>query len=171
MQEFVHEKLDVYKAALAFLQIVDDILEEVPRGRGHLGDQLDRAATSIVLNVAEGAGEFAPAEKARFYRVARRSVNECAAVLDVYRARQVVDEMKIPPVARSSCESWRCSHAWCSNASAMHQPDSGSDSDSDSDSSVQLMLTVRTTPDPRGAPSPSNRRRPRWRGSCVGARA
>jgi four helix bundle protein len=95
MQEFVHEKLDVYRAALAFLQVVDDILEEVPRGRGHLGDQLDRAATSIVLNVAEGAGEFAPAEKARFYRMARRSANECAAVLDVYRARQAVGDTKI----------------------------------------------------------------------------
>ena len=63
MQDFVHEKLDVYKAALAFLETADRILEEVPRGRGHLGDQLDRAATSIVLNVAEGAGEFSPAEK------------------------------------------------------------------------------------------------------------
>ena len=58
MQDFFHEKLDVYKAALAFLLTADEILEEVPRGRGRLGDQLDRAATSIVLNVAEGAGDF-----------------------------------------------------------------------------------------------------------------
>jgi len=92
MQEFVHEKLDVYRAALAFLATADEILEEVPRGRGHLGDQLDRAATSILLNVAEGAGEFAPAEKARFYRMARRSANECAAILDVYRARHSVGD-------------------------------------------------------------------------------
>ena len=95
MQDFVHEKLDVYKAALAFLATADEILEEVPRGRGHLGDQLDRAATSIVLNVAEGAGEFSPAEKARFYRMARRSANECAAILDVYRARQSVGDTAI----------------------------------------------------------------------------
>ncbi len=32
MQDFVHEKLDVYKAALAFLETSDRILEEVPRG-------------------------------------------------------------------------------------------------------------------------------------------
>ena len=74
MQDFVHEKLDVYKAALAFLETADRILEEVPRGRGHLGDQLDRAATSIVLNVAEGAGEFSAPEKARFYRVSDASI-------------------------------------------------------------------------------------------------
>lgn len=67
MQEFVHEQLDVYKAALAFVDASDAILAEVPRGRAHLADQLDRAATSIVLNLAEGAGEFAAAEKGRFY--------------------------------------------------------------------------------------------------------
>ena len=38
---------------------------------------------SICLNLAEGAGEFSPAEKVRFYRIARRSATECAAVLDV----------------------------------------------------------------------------------------
>jgi len=37
----------------------------------------------VALNIAEGAGEFAPAEKARFYRIARRSATECAAILDV----------------------------------------------------------------------------------------
>jgi len=38
-----------------------------------------------VLNIAEGAGEFAPKEKVRFYRMARRSATESAAVLDVCR--------------------------------------------------------------------------------------
>jgi len=38
---------------------------------------------SIVLNIAEGAGEFARKEKVRFYRIARRSATECAAILDL----------------------------------------------------------------------------------------
>jgi four helix bundle protein len=37
------------------------------------------------LNIAEGAGEFAARDKARFYRMAQRSVTESAAVLDVLR--------------------------------------------------------------------------------------
>jgi four helix bundle protein len=37
----------------------------------------------VTLNIAEGAGEFSKKEKARFYRMARRSATECAAVLDV----------------------------------------------------------------------------------------
>jgi hypothetical protein len=36
-----------------------------------------------VLNIAEGAGELAPSEKSRFYRIARRSAVECAAILDI----------------------------------------------------------------------------------------
>jgi four helix bundle protein len=55
----------------------------LPKGRAYLADQLRRAATSIALNIAEGAGEFAAREKARFYRMARRSATECGAVLDV----------------------------------------------------------------------------------------
>lgn len=46
-------------------------------------DQLERSTVSIVLNIAEGAGEFAKREKARFYRIARRSATESAAALDV----------------------------------------------------------------------------------------
>ena len=90
MDHFEHERLDVYKAAIAFLAVVDEILEHLPKGRGHLADQLERAATSVLLNIAEGAGEFAGNEKARIYRIARRSATECAAILDVCRARKLV---------------------------------------------------------------------------------
>lgn len=56
-----------------------------------MADQLHRAATSIALNVAEGAGEFSPAEKARFYRIARRSATECAAAVDVLTRTRALD--------------------------------------------------------------------------------
>ncbi|MCA9491849.1 MAG: four helix bundle protein [Myxococcales bacterium] len=85
MNVFDHEKLDVYRVAIDFVAIADGIVEGLPRGRGYLADQLLRAATSIVLNIAEGAGEHSTSEKARFYRMARRSATECAAVLDVCR--------------------------------------------------------------------------------------
>jgi four helix bundle protein len=83
MREFDHERLDVYQRALDFCVAANAIRNELPPGRGALSDQLDRAATSIALNIAEGAGEFAAREKARFYRIARRSATECAAILDV----------------------------------------------------------------------------------------
>jgi four helix bundle protein len=85
---FDHDKLDVYQCALAIVDLVDEILEQMPKGRAHLKDQLDRSATSIVLNIAEGAGEFSRADKQRFYRIARRSATESAATLDIIARRK-----------------------------------------------------------------------------------
>jgi len=92
MDRFDHEKLDVYQASIEFVALSDDIVEHLPRGRAYLADQLARAATSIPLNIAEGAGEFSSTEKARFYRMAKRSATECAAILDVSRSLGLVDE-------------------------------------------------------------------------------
>ena len=85
MSHFDHERLDAYRAAIDFLVAAARIAEGFPRGYSSLADQLRRAATSICLNIAEGAGEFSGKEKARFYRIARRSATECAAALDVRR--------------------------------------------------------------------------------------
>lgn len=68
------------------------IIENLPRGRAYLSDQLRRAALSIPLNIAEGAGEYAVEEKVRFYRMAKRSATECAGILDVCQRLQLVNE-------------------------------------------------------------------------------
>ena len=78
---FDFEKLDVYQVALDFALSADDVAQKLPRGRSYLKDQLLRAANSIAANIAEGVGEYSPAEKARFYRIARRSAVECASHL------------------------------------------------------------------------------------------
>lgn len=67
------------------------VIGRLPRGHAYFKDQLGRAALSIVTNIAEGAGEFMPAEKARFYRIALRSATECAALLDACRTLQLGD--------------------------------------------------------------------------------
>jgi four helix bundle protein len=89
---FDYEKWDVYRAALEFIIVVKDVVEGLPRGNGYLVDQLQRAGTSIPLNIAEGAGEHALDEKARFYRMAKRSATECASILDVCKQLQLIDE-------------------------------------------------------------------------------
>jgi four helix bundle protein len=80
-----HERLDVYQAALEFLPIA---LSLVPsQGQRYLLDQLERAGQSIILNIAEGAGRHAKADKRRFYETAKGSATECASILDILRAR------------------------------------------------------------------------------------
>jgi four helix bundle protein len=89
---FDHEKLTVYQVAIEFVILADEVIESLPRGRAYLSDQLQRAALSISLNIAEGAGEYAVDEKARFYRMAKRSATECAGVLDVCQRLRLIEE-------------------------------------------------------------------------------
>src|SRR5262249_46129016 len=86
-----HEKLDVYQIAIEFVVLADGIVEHLPRGRAYLSDQLHRAAISIPLNIAEGAGEYTMEEKARFYRMAKRSATECAGILEVCQRLHLID--------------------------------------------------------------------------------
>ena len=75
--------MPVYAHAKVFAAALDDFVEAFPGYRGYLRDQLRRAALSILLNLAEGATETEPKEKARMYRLARRSAAECGAALDL----------------------------------------------------------------------------------------
>jgi four helix bundle protein len=79
---FDHERMEAYRQAVDFLVIADRIAATLPKGRRYIKDQLLRAALSITNNIAEGAGEFAVDEKTRFYRMAKRSATECAAIVD-----------------------------------------------------------------------------------------
>ena len=89
---FDHEKLTVYQVAIEFVILADEVIKQLPRGRAYLSDQLQRAALSISLNIAEGAGEYTVDEKARFYRMAKRSATECAGVLDVCQRLRLIEE-------------------------------------------------------------------------------
>jgi four helix bundle protein len=89
---FSHDRLDVYQTALQFVILADDTAAAMARGRSYLADQLRRASTSITLNIAEGAGEFSPRDKSRFYRIARRSAAECAAILDLCNHLNLTEE-------------------------------------------------------------------------------
>jgi len=79
---FDHEKLEVYQESLAFVAWLEPLLQKLPKSVA-VRDQLDRASTSIVLNLAEGNGKFTSPDRCRFFDVSRGSALECAAGLDV----------------------------------------------------------------------------------------
>ena len=81
---FDHTRLDVYRRALDVVRLSDVV---ALRLRADAKRQLRTSTTSIVANIAEGAGEFSPREKVRFYRMARRSAIEAAAWLDIAAIR------------------------------------------------------------------------------------
>ena len=91
---FDHEKLDVYREAISFCAWVGDLLNEIA-AKAAAKDQLDRASTSIPLNIAEGNGKFSGKDRARFLEIARGSALECAACLDVLVARKLATPEQI----------------------------------------------------------------------------
>jgi four helix bundle protein len=92
---FDHEKLEVYREAIAFIAWLSVLLEEAVR-IGDVKDQLDRASTSIPLNIAEGNGKYAPKDRCRFFDIAHGSALECAAGLDVLvaKGKLVADQIR-----------------------------------------------------------------------------
>jgi four helix bundle protein len=86
---FDHEKLNVYQASIRLVAWIDPLLQSLP-AKLAVRDQLDRATTSIPLNLAEGNGRFTPPDRCRFFDTARGSALECAACLDVLVAKALV---------------------------------------------------------------------------------
>jgi four helix bundle protein len=77
----------VYQEALHFVSWAGPLIDELP-AKLAVRDQLDRASTSLVLNLAEGNGKRSYPERCRYFDIARGSGVECAACLDVLVARQ-----------------------------------------------------------------------------------
>jgi four helix bundle protein len=91
---FDHEKLDVYQHSLKFCAFVGELLEKIP-AKAAAKDQLDRASTSIPLNIAEGNGKFSNPDRSRFFEISRGSSLECAACLDVLLARKIISTAQV----------------------------------------------------------------------------
>jgi len=79
---FHHESLDVYQVGLDFMRW----FVSLPGGRD-LSDRLcrevDKSATSVVLNVAEGNGRYSELDQRRFLEIAAASAVKAAAYLDL----------------------------------------------------------------------------------------
>lgn len=88
---FDFEKLDVYKKAKAFNSGLREFIKNT-RLDTTTRDQLRRAAFSIVLNLAEGSGRFTKPDRRNFYIIARSSIFECIAILDILRDESVIAE-------------------------------------------------------------------------------
>ena len=91
---FDHEKLDVYQEAIAFCGWVGEFIAATS-AKAAAKDQLDRASTSIPLNIAEGNGKFSAKDRARFLEIARGSALECAACLDVLLVRKLASKEQV----------------------------------------------------------------------------
>jgi len=83
---FHHESLDVYRVALEFV----GWFVSVP-GASDLADRLcreiDKAATSVVLNVAEGNGRYSVLDQRHFWDIAAASAVKTRVYLDLHHKK------------------------------------------------------------------------------------
>lgn len=90
---FKFEGLEVWQLALDYVDVMYRITEQLPQQeRFNLVSQLQRAATSIALNIAEGSTGQTDAEQARFLGHALRSLLETVACQHIIYRRKYLKE-------------------------------------------------------------------------------
>jgi|SRR3989440_5949925 len=81
-------------------------IAKLPRDERYaLGDQWRRAAYSVALNLAEGASRRGPTEFRRYLDIARSSLHEVEAILELAIAQGYLTEAESEPVrlSRANC--------------------------------------------------------------------
>jgi four helix bundle protein len=79
-----HQKLDIYQVSKKFVLECYKLTKAFPADEKFgMISQIRRAALSVHLNIAEGSWRKSEAERKRFYEIARGSVVEIDAALDI----------------------------------------------------------------------------------------
>ena len=79
-----HQKLDVYSVSRSFVLECYKLTRVLPTDEKFgMISQIRRVALSIHLNISEGASRKSIAERKRYYEIARGSVIEIDAALDI----------------------------------------------------------------------------------------
>ena len=89
---FDHERLDVYRLAIGYVAFSFQIAKSLAGANRQTREQWLRASQSIPLNIAEGNGKQSLKDKNRFFEIARGSALECAAIHDVLRVCDAIDD-------------------------------------------------------------------------------
>ena len=113
---FDFKKLAVYQKAKAFNSKIRKSIKEAkldPTTK----DQLRRASFSIVLNLAEGSGRFSKPDRRNFFVIARSSIFECVAILDVLNDEQEIDPILFKELYSQADELSRIIFAMIKNLS------------------------------------------------------
>ncbi|MCF6270443.1 MAG: four helix bundle protein [Melioribacteraceae bacterium] len=90
---FDHEKLIVYQRALEVISFFEIIFQK--KIGASYKSQLERASSSIPLNIAEGNGKFTSKDRCKYFDIARGSSLECASGLDIQYIKNKISEEEL----------------------------------------------------------------------------
>jgi four helix bundle protein len=84
-----YRDLAVWQKSMLFADQVIGLTESLETDRKHyrLVDQLEAAATSVPMNIAEGKGRYSSKEFIRFLHIARGSLFETMTLLELFEMR------------------------------------------------------------------------------------
>jgi len=97
---FGFENLEVWKKAVEFAKEAIDLAEEIESERKHfrLVEQLEAAATSVALNIAEGKGRYSKKEFIQYLHIARGSLNETITLLIIFHEKGWIHTEKLSQI-------------------------------------------------------------------------
>lgn len=90
------EKLKVWRESLSLLEFVYTICKRLPDNeKNNLIDQIRRSATSVCLNIAEGTGSENDKEFSRYLNIAKKSLFEVIAIVNIINRLYKIDVIQI----------------------------------------------------------------------------
>ena len=103
-EKFSFEDLEVWQEAVEFADRCLDVVDRISDGKRHhrLLGQLESAAVSPALNIAEGKGRYSKKEFVQFLYVARGSLFEAVTLLLIFRKRRWIGENEYLELKRAA---------------------------------------------------------------------
>lgn len=104
-------RFEAYEVALELLGELVPVVEQLRRHSADLADQLERAGTSLVLNLGEGSRRRGK-DPIRFFAMAAGSASEIRAALDVARVWRwaTLNDRVLALLDRELAMLWRLTH-------------------------------------------------------------
>jgi len=87
-----HQRLKCYQIAMSMTKAIPGLIERWPKGYYYLSDQLKRAMSSVVLNIAEGNSRTSYKERSRFFTISRSSASEVSSILEIAYGYHLINE-------------------------------------------------------------------------------
>ncbi len=139
-----HEKLDVYRLSIGYVAWVYGKAASLRGIHRNAREQWLRASQSIPLNIAEGNGKTAEADRRRYFEIARGSALECAAIQDVLIVGKALDAKKAESVRLNWIALLQCSVAWVEEAISSKK--TSSLTDTQNSIPIPIAISIRYSP-------------------------
>ena len=101
-----YKELLVWQKSLIFANQIIILIDQIETSRKHyrLFEQIESAATSIPMNIAEGKGRNSRKECMQFLYIARGSLYETTTLLEIFKLRNWINQNQFDTLEQQSIE-------------------------------------------------------------------